>query len=297
MAVMADGGWYPDPSGAAGRFRYWDGASWSDTTTTDPLHAKPPIGGGGTQPSKNGNNGWIVALVVLAVITAIVTVVVLCGTGGSTLSNGATEDTNSSTPTVSAWDETSTPTTPPPPINSGGEMVACPLTNATGNTPQVAGKLTADTLSVSLISGWTVDTMWLDSVYDTHAQVDDVYPGWMSNIAVGLLSQADGFVNISTSAQQMMQCFASSGYYDQFTGRKDLIAGEQIDISGHPAWHIQSEIFVSGQKVPGDVTDIIVVDLGPDKDHLGIFFSSCSIGDTARCKLVQGAISTLAVNG
>ena len=299
---MSVGGWYPDPGGAPKRFRYWDGDAWSDETTADPQHTPPPAAADATDtaPGKpGGNKGWVVALVVLAIITAITVVIVLHGTGGFIDTHQATEDTNSATPTVSAWDETSSPTpsTPPPPTDSGGQLVVCPFTTGTGYTKQVAGKLTADTLEVSKIAGWTDDNMSLQSVYDTHAQVDQVYPGWMSNIAVGLLSNADGFVDISTSAEMMMECFASSGYYIDFTGREDIIPGEQISISGHPAWRIRSNIYVSGQQVPGDVTDIIVVDLGLGKDYLGIFFSSYSIGDDAREAKVNAAIETLAVNG
>jgi len=300
MVAMSASGWYPDPGGAQGRFRYWDGDSWSDQTTADPRRTPPPVHRDDDQTSHNGGGkGWVVALVVLAIITGIVVVAVLWGTGGFNTFHPAQEDTNSSTPTVSAWDETSTPTpsTPPPPTNSGGQLVTCPITLQTGNTTQVTGKLTADTLSVSQITGWTVDLMSLQSVYDVHAQVDQVYDDWMSNIAVGLLSNADGFIDISTSAEEMMQCFASSGYYRGFIGRQDIIPGEQISISGHAAWHIQSDIYVTGYPVPGDVVDIIVVDLGGTKDHLGLFFSSCTIGDDARCAKVQGAISTLAVTG
>jgi len=292
-------GWYPDPSGARGRFRYWDGNAWSESTTADPANTPPPASASGMAPAaRGGGKGWLAALGVLAVITAIVVAFVLHGTGGFGGSQPAQEDTNSSTPTVSAWDETSSPTpsTPPPTVQSGGQLVSCPMSSARGNTKQVNGKLTADNLSVSTINGWQIDSMYLDSIYDLHAQTDQVYPGWMSNIAVGLLSNADGFVDISTSAQEMMDCFASSGYYRGFTGRDDIIAGEQISISGHAAWRIESNIYVSGERVQGDVCDIIVVDLGSNKDHLGIFFSSYSIGDTSRGALVDAAIASLAVS-
>jgi len=261
------------------------------------MRTPPPKPAGAEGTKRSGNYGWIIALVVLALVAGIVTAAILWNTGGTNpIGGGAKEDTDSSTPTVSAWDETSTPTTPPPPpTNTGGQLVSCPITMQTGDTTQPYGKLQADTLSVSLIQGWTIDSMWLDSVYDLHAQIDDVYPGWMSNIAVGLLSNQDGFTEIRVSAEQMMDCFASSGYYIGFTGRQDLIAGEQISVSGHAAWRIQSNIYVSGERVPGDRVDIIVVDLGTGKDHLGLFFSSCSIGDDARCAKVDQAISTLAV--
>jgi len=246
-----------------------------------------------------GSKAWIVALAVLALITAIVVVIVLHGTGPTFKGGRATEDTNSSKPTISAWDETSTPTptTPPPPTESGGQVVMCPYSTGTGKTPQVAGKLTADTLQVDQVPGWRVYDMYLQSLYDTHAQMDEVYLGWMSNIAVGLVSNADGFFDISTTAEMIMECFASSGYYLDFIGREDIIPGEQISISGHPAWRIESKILVTNQRVDGDVTDVIVVDLGPGKDHLGVFFSSYSIGDTARQAKVEAAIASLAVIG
>jgi len=280
-----------------GRFRYWDGSAWSEQTTTDPS-TPPPKAVAPTKAGGGGNLTWLVALGVLLVITVVAVALVLRGAGGiGGVAHPAQEDTNSSTPTVSAWDETSTPTTPPPPIQSGGQLVSCPYTDGTTVTPQVSGKLTADTLSVDAIPGWAIETMWLAPVYDLHSQTDTVYPGWMSNIAVGLLSNADGFFDIGTSAEQLMECFASSGYYRGFTGRDDIIPGEQISISGHAAWRIESNIYVSGEQVAGDVCDIIVVDLGGDKDHLGLFFSSYSIGDTARGAKVDAAIASLAVTG
>ena len=298
---MAANGWFPDPGGAPGQFRYWDGDAWSQETTADPKRTPPPKTDDAPS-SQKGNKTWLIALGVLVVITAVVVALVLHGTGGFGGNfHPATEDTDSSTPTVSAWDETSTPTRTPPPTTTdvGGDIVTCPTSSGYANTPQVAGYLTADTLIVATIKTWVVDSlpMYLEPVYDTHSQTDQVYPGWMSNIAVGLMANADGFVDIATTAEQLLECFASSGYYYDFTNREDVIPGEQISVSGYAAWHIQSNIYVSGQQVPGDLVDIIVVDLGPGKDHLGVFYSSCSIGDDARCALVHQAMATLAVKG
>lgn len=36
---MTNAGWYPDPAGSPGAYRYWDGQQWSEQTSTDPYGA------------------------------------------------------------------------------------------------------------------------------------------------------------------------------------------------------------------------------------------------------------------
>ncbi|MCL2736008.1 MAG: DUF2510 domain-containing protein [Propionibacteriaceae bacterium] len=38
---MAQQGWYPDPGGQTGMFRYWDGSAWSDVISPTPLPGPP----------------------------------------------------------------------------------------------------------------------------------------------------------------------------------------------------------------------------------------------------------------
>lgn len=40
---MATPGWYPDPAGQPGAFRYWDGSAWGEELRGDPFGA-PPAG-------------------------------------------------------------------------------------------------------------------------------------------------------------------------------------------------------------------------------------------------------------
>jgi hypothetical protein len=42
--VSATAGWYPDPGGGQGLYRYWDGQAWSAATTGNPASAPPPQG-------------------------------------------------------------------------------------------------------------------------------------------------------------------------------------------------------------------------------------------------------------
>jgi Protein of unknown function (DUF2510) len=48
--VSANPGWYPDPGGGQGLFRYWDGKAWSAATSPNPSAPPPSQGlvGGGT---------------------------------------------------------------------------------------------------------------------------------------------------------------------------------------------------------------------------------------------------------
>ncbi len=48
---MAQQGWYPDPGGQAGMFRYWDGQTWSPTISPVPLPGPPTPAGGPAVPS------------------------------------------------------------------------------------------------------------------------------------------------------------------------------------------------------------------------------------------------------
>lgn len=297
-------GWYPDPAGDQGRYRYWDGAAWSNQTTTNPAQQPPPGGGfggpaaadsgSGRPGGRTGGGRWTWLLIVAALVAlAVVGWLVLGGSRGGGFV-AVPEDTNSAAPTVTGWDETSRPTPPP---TTAASVVTCPYTTVTDQTQQGRdGRLRAGGISVQGIQGWEDYDMYLQWVSDFHSQVDEVRPGWISNIGVGQLNAVDGFTDPQTAARQSMECFASSGYYIGFTHRVDL-ASEATTIGGHPAWRIRSEVHIQSDSMPeidGDLVDIIVIDLG-DPQRMGIFVSSVTIGDTRRQGLVDASIASLTV--
>ncbi|MDR2973721.1 MAG: DUF2510 domain-containing protein, partial [Propionibacteriaceae bacterium] len=56
---MAQQGWYPDPSGQAGMFRYWDGSTWSQAVSPTPLPGPPaPPPDFGQSAVASGANGF-----------------------------------------------------------------------------------------------------------------------------------------------------------------------------------------------------------------------------------------------
>ena len=236
---------------------------------------------------------WKPGMIAVAALVALVVVIVLTRSGQGT-GGDVPEDTNSAAPTESAWDETSTPTPTP---SSHQSSQRCPVTTVSTQTNQPSKGIAGGGLQAPDISGWdNSPSFYLDWVSDLHTLIDDVYPGWMSNVSVGALNATDGFTDPTVSAHQTMECYASSGYYSGYTGRKDLV-DEATTVNGHQAWHMQAEVYVTMSNLPqveGDVVDVYVVDVGSD-DHFGVFISSVTIGDSARDKKVRDCIAGLKV--
>lgn len=286
---MSAPGWYPDPAGAPGQFRYWDGSAWGETTTPDPGREQPPA----SKPGRR--NTSVVPIVVATVLVMLVALFLwmLLGDRVSPQYTPASPDTNSAAPTVSGWDETSRPTPPPTDL---GDLVACPYSLNNDRSPQYNDRLVGGGLAVDRISGWHDDTMYLDWVTDFHVQTDQVRPGWISNIGVGQVNAEDGFTDPGTAARQTIECFSTTSYYQYFTHRVDQV-NEATSVDGHYAWHMRSEIHIDNPSMPeidGDLVDVYVVDIG-DPERMGIFVSSVTIGDTARQAKVDAAIASLRV--
>jgi len=296
---MATKGWYPDPGGQFHCYRYWDGSEWSSETTSDPTRTPPPRPLQDSHPNQGGR-GWVVALVVLIVLTVVAVIVMLFATGGLPNNSGhATEDNNSSKPTVSAWDETSTPTqTPPPPDDNGGVWVDCPDSTGVGNTPQPAGRVAAAGLSFAIEPGYSTDEgFYFSMAYDFHG-VGQSIPygdGYWSSSAVGLISFADGFTDMRTTAQQAMQCWSMT-YHPRDTDPDVLIGGEQMSISGHAAWHVRWHIiYTEDEPIAGEILDVIIVDMGASADYFGMFICCQPVNDPDFAQEIGDAIASLTV--
>ena len=124
---MSQPGWYPDPAGTPGGYRFWDGTTWSaevrggpaapdgPSTTPNPGTPTPPNPGTPTPPGPSGRRPLVIAvlglLLALALIVgAVVLVPRLLGAG-----DPAEPPPNSSSPTISSWAESPLPTPTPPP--------------------------------------------------------------------------------------------------------------------------------------------------------------------------------------
>ena len=283
---MAAAGWYPDPSGQAGQLRYFDGTGW----TTQVMAA----GGGG---GGSGKGGLVVAVIAVLVISVLVWVFLRPG-GGTP--GEVPEDTNSATPSITGWDETSVPSAPPTPSNeptdTGGAPAACPddTFDVAQNQPD-NGRYTGGGLSFAEIPGWSNSSGWgLDWASNRAGQRDEVTSRWVSIAVVGEIDRTI-FPSPQAATNQLMQCMASSYYYTDFSGRKDL-QSEAVTVDGKGGWKLVAEVSVSNRPdgVRGDVITIIVVDVGR-AGKLAVFCGQAPIGDAERNQSVNDAAAGLQV--
>ena len=322
---MAERGWYPDPGGAPGRYRYWDGTRWSAETTADPQSPPPraSLSGPPGQQSTRGTtriNGllplMLVGIAVLAII-AVVAVLVVRSHRSAVL-----VDPDPPAPTVSGWNDSSPlPTASPTPTPTPN-----PTPNPTptpGRSPSPSGRprgqvacaqgdpfdvrehpvddrIHGGDLSFSQPGGdWERDDGYARQMtwaYDVAGADEWVEPHWLAMVAVGSVRTEDGFGKPKQSADGLMQCIASSAYYRYFTGRTDRFS-KPVTIDGHSGWALRSEVRVDNPDVraSGDVVEVIVLDTGKPGE-LSFFAGFVPIGDQARLAILDATIADIRVD-
>ncbi len=290
---MADAlpGWYPDPAGVPGRFRYWDGAAWSAETTDRPGPAGPAAGpevDGSGRPRRRRGLAAALAIVALLVIIAIVAVIII------TPRVRPVTDDPLPTSTVSGGDDrspTPTPTPPPPsgsPSPSGAStvpLIPCPEGNPNFREPHpVDDRVYGGNLSFPEEPSFDAATAeprfsFAHDVTQQTLAVDDT-PPWIAQLAVGRLRAADGFVNgAQNTAESVVQCAISSSLYDPYQPDRTDRRSQPITIDGRQGWLIETDITVADPDLdfPGDRAIFIVVADGSD---WGMFFGAVPVGYT-----------------
>ena len=303
---MAVSGWYPDPGGSPGRYRYWDGAQWSAQTSDNP-YAPPPAPGQNPNSSrrpKRGRSAWIVAAAAILVVLAVIVVLVVRAISDS---GQSLADPNPPGPSISGWNDssplpTATPTpnaSPTPTSSSPVGTVSCATGDPSQRTQHPAdGRVHGGELSFQS-PGWPEDAGYAQQMtwaWDVDGIEEETEPGWAAMMAAGSLHAADGFHTAEQSADGMMQCIASSAYYDGFTGRKNVFS-KAVTIDGHQGWALRSQIFVDeppNLSVPGDTAEVIVVDTGIP-GQLSFFAGFVPIGDQGRTQSLDQSIASLQV--
>lgn len=282
--MTAQSGWYPDPGGEPNRLRHWDGQRWSRETA--PATQPPPPAPKGPVSRSTEQRRWPITMLALVVLLASVAVFLAWQRSGSST---AGPDTNSAAPTISAWDEKSRPT------DAGGRPIACPQLEGRSPGQPEGNRYHGGGISYAAVSGWQNSDGWgVDWASDRAGQMDLVGNNWLAMVSVGAIPR-EFFPNPKVAARQMMDCEATSFYYHEISGRRDLTS-QAVTVDGHKGWELRGQIEVQRDDgILGDQLIILVLDIG-DPDHLSFFLSEAPIGDQRRIDLVVEASNSLTVD-
>lgn len=293
---MADlSGWHPDPGGARGRFRHWDGTRWSDETTDDP--SRPAPAATGPSRPRRARGPLVAAAVGGLVVLLLLGLVVrnfLVGVWPVTVDP-------SPPPTVIGGDDTSPTPSPPPsatPTRTPSARTPSPspspeTTTALVDCPFGRPGLRANHPSDGRVHGgnlsFPAEPTYQPAVVEPRLSVAfDVAqqslpvsadPAWIAQLAVGQLLSESGFVNDPrNTAESLASCVVTGTMYRPHEPTRTDLRSEAVTVSGREGWLLESEIRVSepGLTFPGDRTIFLVV---RNADDWGFFFGASPIGN------------------
>jgi hypothetical protein len=326
---VTQAGWYPDPAGQPQTYRYWDGTSWSQDTTSDPYAPPPapppPAYGFRPAPPSGGSrgSGLTVLLVAVAVLVLIGLSVggffgyrALAGADGDDTDasdRSSATDTATTEPTTDATtptDPTTAPTTPTDTTTTDDTEVTDQQCRGGVPTPSVtpgpdATEISGGALSIPVPAGYSADTSYAAAFTfaDQFTPLQKVIEqagsdyGWVSIYGVGGLRKANGFDDPEQAAAVVMTCMSqSTELYSHFTGREDLRAGA-LTVDGTDAFQITSELRVDDPdlKVEGDVAQVIVVDMG-NPGMFGLYITVVPIGDQKLIRQQEAMVGKITVD-
>lgn len=269
---MSQAGWYPDPGGQPGMFRYWDGRAWSPTLSPtpygpQPLLNQPPLAvrsgdapyapGQVEAPQRRPFGAWaIIALVIVALIAG----------GGALLTSGVL---NPFTPTQSA---PSNPTD------------FCPKRRVGDPTPtavqraQPAGRVQGGQLSYPLLGAPWAPPAYEDRVpfgrdaLEQNVLLHENYNGrnsWVASVLVGELVAGDGFFSPQQGSEIVSKCIMGAFYSDAVLTREDRV-NRATTLDGHDAWLLEMHLGfnIAGLDETGETAIILIVATGEASSSL-----------------------------
>lgn len=313
--MSAAAGWYPDPGGGPGLYRYWDGRAWSAATSANPGAAAPLQGlpgapsasgttwtpqnygstGEGTAGSayaqyqqvrrKRSPVGWWLAgaaiLVVLVVLAVVAVRAVSGGDGGETsgLPGGAESGD------VCPPERPDTSGTAAPPARDGrvhGGPVSYPVLGSPWSSPQTDDRV----------------PFGVDVQTQTVTVEPDYQPGasWVASVLVGELQAGDGFFTPEQGSQIVVRCILGR-FYGNNPVTSDVKVNQAATIDGHEAWVVESQLSfdIAGLETKGE--RLIVAIVASSEESSGLYYASIPDTTPELLKPARQALEQLKVDG
>jgi hypothetical protein len=324
--VSAKPGWYPDPGGGLGLFRYWDGKAWSAATSPNPSAPPPslglvgaPQGGQGGQPygqaggqatagqptagqSPYGQNyGTAYAnyqeiqkkksplgwwIAGGALVIVIVVVAVLA---------------------IRAVTGGNTGTTGVPAGQPSQDV--CPAVNSASPEPNSShpadGRVHGGPVSYPMLgTPWGAPqgenrVPFGSDVQSQLVPVETDYDGngsnWVASVLVGELQAGDGFFTPEQGSQIVVKCILGKFYGDNPV-KSNVTVNKGTNIDGHDAWLVESKLTfdIAGLNTKGELLIVAIVSAG---NRSGLYYASIPDTTPELVEPARDALKNLKVDG
>lgn len=284
---MSIAGWYPDPAGQPGKFRYWDGRIWSQEVTTDPASPPPTSPAPGTTGTTfgkehSGTAGWWVAGTIAVVILGLVVWGIVAVLPNVTGSNpwGPNGDPSQDLCNTGLIDVASPSPIPSRPGEVSSRHLSYPQLSAPWEKPEP---------DLVPFGTYVVAQRALDQKdYDGPGQ------NWVSSVIVADLMSGDGFGSAQIAAELSNRCILGKFYGDNKVDQSIVVSAERT-VAGHRAWYIESTLHFSipGLNATSEQLLIMVVNVG--EGSYSMFYGSVPNTSAARLPEARQAMAHLKV--
>lgn len=273
---MSKPGWYPDPGGQAGMYRWWDGQSWTPQLTTNPYSPpQPPAPGqlpmqdaatASQDPyaayrqaeTQRSSRGPLLVLVIVGVLLAglIWGAIALLGGGRGLLPGGNV----GSNPTENFCPPRTIEVSPRPHTAAPGRVQGGAL-----SYPQLGAPWGPVAPETRVPFGSDV---WGQSVL-LHSNYDNGGSDWVASLIVGELVAGDGFFSPEQGAEIVSRCVLGEFYSDAPLNRTDRV-NEATTVDGHDAWVVEMHLSfdIRGLNETGETAIIVIVNTGEESSSL-----------------------------
>jgi len=257
-------GWYPDPGGRPGAYRFWDGQRWSTVVGTDPNAPAPPSGEAARSRDilqlgptrRSGSRLWLVGLLALILVVAVVVVLVVRSqSGGLELTDP--RPTGQSTRELCPLPQRESSPAPP-----GDRVVSGQL-----SYPRLGAPFTPPTYDGRVPYGRNIRSQ----VAQVEARPDGSLL-WVAQILIAQLNAGDGFYEVEQGANIVADCIAGLFYADVQVERTDR-RNEALRVDGQRGWIVEAHLTfdVEDIKTKGETMIIVVVETD---EGAGLFYGS-----------------------
>jgi Protein of unknown function (DUF2510) len=327
--VSAKAGWYPDPGGGQGLFRYWDGKAWSAATSPNPS-APPPtqglVGAGSTpqsgqtgqpaygpgQPDHGGQPAYGPSPYGQSYDgsayadyqelekkkspvgwwiagAALVIVIIVVAVLAIRAVTGGDPGTTGGPVAQPSQDVC------PPEVTPTAEPSPDPADGRVHGGPvsyPMLGQPWSAPQSESRVpfgSDVKTQVVMVEQDYDGSAS------NWVASVLVGELQAGDGFFTPEQGSQIVVKCILGR-FYGNNPVESNVKVNEKTTIDGHDAWLVESQLTfdIAGLETKGELLIVAIVSAG---NRSGLYYAS--IPDTTP-ELVQparDALKNLQVDG